>query len=62
MHTEEVKELTQKIQWQHLEKLNIKSDGIELDVQFSLDEELVIIHDGDVNRTTNGKGLVKEKH
>lgn len=43
------------------EAVNIKSDGIELDVQFSLDEELVIIHDGDVNRTTNGKGLVKEK-
>lgn len=43
------------------EAINIKSDGIELDVQLSLDEELVIIHDGDVDRTTNGKGLVKEK-
>lgn len=43
------------------EAVNVKSDGIELDVQLSLDEELVIIHDGDVNRTTNGEGLVKEK-
>lgn len=43
------------------EAVNVKSDGIELDVQFSLDEELVIIHDGDVDRTTDGKGLVKDK-
>ncbi|MEG0284770.1 MAG: glycerophosphodiester phosphodiesterase family protein [Vagococcus sp.] len=42
------------------EAIDVKADGIELDVQFSLDEELVVIHDGDVNRTTNGAGLVKE--
>lgn len=35
-------------------------DGIELDVQFTKDYELVIIHDSTVDRTTNGKGLVKE--
>lgn len=43
------------------EAVSVKADGIELDVQLSLDEELVIIHDGSVDRTTNGKGLVKEK-
>lgn len=43
------------------EAIEVKADGIELDVQFSLDQELVVIHDGDVNRTTNGEGLVKDK-
>ncbi len=42
------------------EAIRVKSDGIELDIQFSKEEELVVIHDGDVERTTNGKGLVKE--
>ncbi|MBM7646148.1 glycerophosphoryl diester phosphodiesterase [Scopulibacillus daqui] len=34
--------------------------GIELDVQLSKDGVPVIIHDEAVNRTTNGKGLVKD--
>lgn len=34
--------------------------GIELDVQFSKDRELVVIHDEDIARTTNGKGAVKD--
>ena len=42
------------------EAVIVKADGIELDVQFSLDEELIVIHDGTVDRTTDGKGLVKE--
>lgn len=33
----------------------------ELDVQLCATGELVIIHDDDVDRTTNGKGLVAEK-
>jgi glycerophosphoryl diester phosphodiesterase len=33
-------------------------DAIECDVQRSRDGELVIIHDGTVNRTTNGTGAV----
>lgn len=41
------------------EAINVKADGIELDVQLSKDNELVIIHDGDVKRTTNGTGLIK---
>lgn len=33
-------------------------DGIELDVHFSRDGEIVIIHDENLDRTTNGKGNV----
>ena len=38
-----------------------KVDQIELDVRVTLDNELVIIHDALVDRTTNGKGKVCEK-
>jgi len=34
---------------------------IEFDVRLSLDNKLVSIHDGKVNRTTNGTGKVKDK-
>src|SRR6185437_2939645 len=37
---------------------DLGADGIECDVQRSRDGELVIIHDGTVNRTTNGVGVV----
>ncbi len=33
--------------------------GIELDVMFSKDDKLVVIHDYDLDATTNGKGPVK---
>lgn len=36
-------------------------DQIELDVRVTKDNELVIIHDATVDRTTNGTGLVCEK-
>lgn len=36
------------------------ADGIELDVQFTKDGEIVVIHDPKVDRTTNGKGYVKD--
>ncbi|RKJ71986.1 glycerophosphodiester phosphodiesterase [Butyricicoccus sp. 1XD8-22] len=35
-------------------------DGIELDVQLTKDDEAVIIHDESIDRTTNGKGLVRD--
>jgi glycerophosphoryl diester phosphodiesterase len=35
-------------------------DGIELDIQRASTGELVVIHDSDVARTTNGVGLVKD--
>jgi glycerophosphoryl diester phosphodiesterase len=34
-------------------------DGIELDVHLSSDGQIVVIHDETIDRTTNGKGLVK---
>jgi glycerophosphoryl diester phosphodiesterase len=34
------------------------ADGFELDVQLSADGQVVVIHDGSVNRTTNGTGRV----
>lgn len=35
-------------------------DEIELDVQITKDDILVIIHDEDIRRTTDGRGLVKD--
>lgn len=36
-------------------------DGIELDIHKCKSGELIVIHDDTVNRTTNGKGYVKDK-
>lgn len=41
--------------------LEINAEAIELDVHLSKDEKLVVIHDETLDRTTNGKGLVREK-
>ncbi|RDW16215.1 glycerophosphodiester phosphodiesterase [Oceanobacillus chungangensis] len=38
----------------------MKADYIEIDVQMTMDGELVIIHDTTVDRTTNGTGYVGE--
>lgn len=38
----------------------IGADQIELDVQFSEDGELIVVHDAAVDRTTNGHGAVRE--
>jgi glycerophosphoryl diester phosphodiesterase len=35
------------------------ADGIELDVQFSADGELVVMHNFTLERTTNGQGFVR---
>jgi glycerophosphoryl diester phosphodiesterase len=40
--------------------LEIGVDAVELDVRKTKDNQLVVIHDADVKRTTNGKGLVNE--
>lgn len=40
--------------------LDMNADGIELDVQMSKDGVLVIIHDELIDRTSNGKGWVKD--
>ena len=36
------------------------ASGIEIDVQMSKDQQLVVIHDNFLDRTTNGKGMVSE--
>jgi len=38
--------------------LDLNSDGIELDVHLSADEQIIVIHDETIDRTTNRKGLV----
>lgn len=35
-------------------------DSIECDVRFTLDNQPILMHDGDVSRTTNGTGLVSK--
>lgn len=41
--------------------INEGADGFELDVQLTKDGHVVVIHDLTVDRTTNGKGGVKDK-
>ncbi len=36
------------------------ADGVELDVQLTKDGEIVVIHDETIDRTSNGKGYVKD--
>lgn len=40
--------------------LGLGVDAVELDVRRTKDGEIVVIHDAEVDRTTNGKGLVSE--
>ena len=40
--------------------IEIGVDGIELDVRLTSDGELVVIHDGTIDRTTNGTGFVNQ--
>jgi glycerophosphoryl diester phosphodiesterase len=40
--------------------LEIGVDAVELDVRKTKDNQLVVIHDADVKKTTDGKGLVSE--
>ena len=40
--------------------IDLGCDGIELDVHLSLDNEIMVIHDETIDRTTNGKGFVNQ--
>jgi glycerophosphoryl diester phosphodiesterase len=40
--------------------LDMQVDGVELDVHLSSDNDIVVIHDDKVNRTTNGDGFVNQ--
>nr|WP_247739171.1 glycerophosphodiester phosphodiesterase [Bacillus sp. 165] len=46
------------ISFMQAEKLG--AHGVELDVQMSKDKRVVVIHDETIDRTTNGKGAVKD--
>ncbi|WP_438349061.1 glycerophosphodiester phosphodiesterase [Paenibacillus sp. FA6] len=43
-----------------IKSLELGATGIETDVQMTKDSQLVLIHDEAINRTTNGKGFVKD--
>ncbi|MFW5713232.1 MAG: glycerophosphodiester phosphodiesterase [Brevefilum sp.] len=40
--------------------LDLQADGIELDVMLTADQQVVVIHDDTVDRTTNGTGQVAD--
>ena len=40
--------------------IQLGANSIEFDIRFTKDKKAVVIHDKDVDRTTNGKGLVKD--
>ena len=40
--------------------LDLNADGVELDVQMTYDGKMVVIHDELIDRTSNGKGWVKD--
>jgi len=40
--------------------MEARADGIELDVHLTADGEVVVIHDADLSRTTNGQGKVHQ--
>ncbi|MFT3795060.1 glycerophosphodiester phosphodiesterase [Flavobacterium sp.] len=40
--------------------IDLGVDGIELDVHLSSDGQIIVIHDETIDRTTNGKGVVKD--
>ncbi|MBO1003694.1 glycerophosphodiester phosphodiesterase [Pseudogracilibacillus auburnensis] len=42
-----------------IEAEKVGADGIELDVHYTKDNQLAVIHDDTVDRTTNGIGLVR---
>lgn len=45
----------------YMEVLNMQVDYIEIDVRTTQDGQLVILHDGSLNRTTTGTGPLKEQ-
>ncbi len=40
--------------------LDLKVDGVELDVHLSLDQKVMVIHDATIDRTTTSKGFVNQ--
>src|SRR5699024_7055550 len=44
----------------YVEAERVGADGLEIDVQYTKDNKLAVIHDDTVNRTTNGSGRVRD--
>ena len=40
--------------------VEMKADGVELDIQLTKDDRIVVIHDETIDRTSNGSGWVKD--
>ena len=40
--------------------IDMKADGVELDIQLTKDGEIVVCHDETIDRTSNGIGSVKD--
>ena len=40
--------------------VELGADGVELDIQLTKDDEIVVIHDEKIDRTSDGKGWVKD--
>lgn len=43
-----------------IKALTLGVDGVEFDIQLSKDNEPMVIHDDTINRTTNGRGKVRD--
>lgn len=60
MHIEEARGHTLRIPLiAFRECLNLAITGIELDVHLSKDGKLIVMHDDFIDRTTNGKGEIR---
>ena len=40
--------------------VDLDADGVELDIQLTKDDQIVVIHDETIDRTSDGKGWVKD--
>ncbi len=41
--------------------LKLTPDYIEIDIEFTKDNKIILLHDPDLERTTNGSGWVRDK-
>src|SRR5690625_7911098 len=44
----------------YIEAEKVGAEGLEIDVHLTKDDQLAVIHDNTVNRTTNGSGMVRD--
>jgi len=57
LHNKDIKENTIEA---FLNAINNNYDGIELDIRYTKDKEIVVLHDSFINRTSNGTGKLKD--